>query len=49
MPIPNTSAEFFADYWWLSTAGLELDFGGVHDDNDEYHSHNVMGGLRFNF
>jgi opacity protein-like surface antigen len=49
VPMPNTAVELFADYRYLATAGLELDFGGLYDNNDEYRTHSVMGGLRFNF
>lgn len=46
--MPNTAMEFFADYRYMSTAGLEL-FDEDVLDHDEYESHTVLGGLRFNF
>lgn len=47
-PVSNTALEFFADYRYMRTAGLEL-FEGDVQDHDEYISHTVLGGLRFNF
>lgn len=49
VPMPNTAIEFFADYRYMSTAGLELDFDGDAQDNDDYRAHTVLGGVRFNF
>ncbi|MFP4004707.1 MAG: outer membrane protein, partial [Alphaproteobacteria bacterium] len=49
VPMPNSGFEFFADYRYHSTAGLDMDFEGNVQDHDDYESHTVMGGVRFNF
>ncbi|MFP3942706.1 MAG: outer membrane protein [Alphaproteobacteria bacterium] len=49
VPVPNTPLEFFADYRYHATSGLVLKFGGMFEENDDYQTHNVMGGVRFNF
>jgi OmpA-OmpF porin, OOP family len=46
--MPNTAIELFADYRYLRTAGLDLLEGSLQE-HDEYVSHTVLGGVRFNF
>lgn len=49
VPLPNSAFELFADYRYLSTAGLDFEFDGDVKDHDDYESHTAMGGVRFNF
>lgn len=48
VPLPNSRVSLFADYRYLATEGLDVDFGG-EIDHDEYRSHTVLGGIRFTF
>lgn len=48
VPFPNTSIALFADYRYLATADLSMHFDRDRE-HDDYRSHTVLGGIRYNF